>query len=249
MELLICQINVFYTTFRIVDFFHVFIPLRSIRNTIWISLFAGNVTIHPPLSSLRHGRTPSVSLFFSCRLQFFLTNFLTRNTRVFISTEFLQYEHEKNEQPILNCENTINTVEICVFFKENEILKILNPGKKSPRKKFPWKNSRKRWSLEKKVLRKNFSGRAFLAVWCIWNILVSFEHFWCVLGCRVGSIDKNCSTWLGRFSRHSFNREHFFGDFFPLQFIDVNDNFGIWILENNPRCPSCGFYKPYKKSL
>ena len=46
LELLICKINVL-STYRIVDFFHIFILLGSIRNTLWISLFAGNVTIHP----------------------------------------------------------------------------------------------------------------------------------------------------------------------------------------------------------
>ena len=29
-------------------FFHIFIPLDSNRNTLWISFFAGNVTIHVP---------------------------------------------------------------------------------------------------------------------------------------------------------------------------------------------------------
>ena len=34
--------------FRMVDFFHILIPLGSIRNIPWNSLFAGNITIHPP---------------------------------------------------------------------------------------------------------------------------------------------------------------------------------------------------------
>ena len=42
-----CRIN-FLITFRMVDFFHIFIPLGGVQNPLWISLFAGNVTIHPP---------------------------------------------------------------------------------------------------------------------------------------------------------------------------------------------------------
>ena len=33
VELLICQIN-FFTTFRMVDFYHIFIPSGSIQNTL-----------------------------------------------------------------------------------------------------------------------------------------------------------------------------------------------------------------------
>ena len=47
MELWICKINVL-TAIRIFDFFNIFFLLGSIQNTLWISLFGGNVTIHPP---------------------------------------------------------------------------------------------------------------------------------------------------------------------------------------------------------
>ena len=102
-------------------FFHIFIPLGSIRNTFCISLLAENVTVHSPqllnyrLNSMKQAKTPENGLKFFIKTKRFA--FFRQSGESSKWQRSLSSAVKGRVSPLINI-NFINTIDAPLFFEK-----------------------------------------------------------------------------------------------------------------------------------